>query len=1064
MPELKHFLKSMLSISMLFLFSYQLAGAQDITVQRTHPISQSVLQINQTLDATGTLDVVAIMVEFQPDTNRLTSGSGIFGPDGMQGLPYLQNAAEVRVEPLPHNQNYFEAHLEFAKNYYEKSSDGQLTINYQVLPDIYRLPKKMEEYSPIGETFTNEKIAELARDAWAQVESGDNFDATGLDPETTAFIIFHAGVGRDIELTGTNLDITPFDIPSIYLRKENLRSLLNEPGFNGFPVNNGSFRVTNSLIIPRTESRRGLDIQDNEFVFPLSINGLLIASIGSHLGLPDLFNTETGDPGIGRFGLMDGAGFFAYNGLFPPEPSAWEKVYLGWETPFTINENTAGDISLPAGSLNQPNSIAKYILSDSEYFLIENRHRDPDNAGTTITIRNADGTEVDQTFTNQDEAFVFQQDGFDELLEPGVFVNATNFDFSLPGGLDTGEDENDPADDRDLNGGILIWHIDEAVINATISNDRVNADPERRGIALEEADGAADIGEPVPGALNNSAAFGTAFDFWWAGNDYRVILESGRSISLYENKFGPGTTPNNNSNSGAPSFFELYEFSENLPIATLQIQPSEPFEDLFTSIFSVQLDSSQNYYTGQDSYYNKYPLSLSVHETPTDTFLIVPSREFVTAVSISDPVNMQFQLTNRSVQQPLAGENLILATKPEDSQPNIDLASLNWNSSTQTFDTTWTASIPKNESFISSQDGSILHADHTTTGINTNDGSLISLGSIPFQRSEIIGGEYSEIASNTVTFTSIPNFNFNIGSAQNRTYTGSIQLGNRTVFYVFEDDRFSMIDPSLSDPVITVFEEDDAEWPAILDNGSIIRVDKLNNRLIGINKIGGILNHTPIDAPEGIKFIGTPLHTDLISSGSEYATFVVGQDTYSMNIYAYHQDGSTVAGFPLHIGKVISQNDQPVHPIIYEGRLYAVSHKGALKSWELTQVTETKWGSRYGQNEFNKVSARVQDNSSSGNEGYSVLNKKETYNWPNPADEDTNIRFQIASPGGTVQITVITMGGRVIFEETVTTSGGLPQEVNVDTRNWGSGGYVARVKATVGGKTETKLIKIGVVH
>jgi len=1064
MPELKHFFKSMLSISMLFLFNYPFAGAQDITVQRTHPISKPKLQTNQTPGATGTLNVVAIMVEFQPDTNRLTSGTGIFGPDGMEGLPYLQNADDVWVEPLPHNQNYFEAHLEFAKNYYEKSSDGQLTIDYQVLPHIYRLPNKMEEYSPIGETFTNEKIAELTRDAWAQVEAGNNFNAAGLDPETTAFVIFHAGVGRDIELTGTSLDITPFDIPSIYLRKENIRSLLNQPTFSGFPVNNGSFRVTNSLIIPRTESRRGLDIQDNEFVFPLSINGLLIASIGSHLGLPDLFNTETGDPGIGRFGLMDGAGFFAYNGLLPPEPSAWEKIYLGWETPFTINENTTGDIPLPAGSLDQPNSIAKYELSDSEYFLIENRHRDPDNTGITITIRKPDGTEVDQTFTNQDKAFVFQEDGFDELLEAGTFVDATNFDFSLPGGFDTGEDRDNPGDDRNLNGGILIWHIDEAVINAAISNNRINADPERRGIDLEEADGAQDIGKPTPGALDNSAAFGTAFDFWWADNDYRVLLESGRSINLYENRFGPGTTPNNNSNSGAPSFFELHEFSENLPTATFQIQPAEPFEDLFTSIFSVQLDSSQNYYTDQDLYYRNYPLSLSVYETPTDTFLIVPSQELVTAVSISDPANMQFQLTNRSIQQPLAGQNLILATKPEDSKPTIDIASLNWNRSTQSFDTTWTATTPKNKGFISSQDGSILHADHTAAGLNASDGSTISLGSTPLQRSEIIGGEYSEFSNNSVTFTSLPGFSFNPGSAQNRTYTGSIQLGSRTVFYVFEEDRFTLIDPDSNEPAITLFEEEDAEWPAILDDASIIRVDKLNNRLVGINKIGGILNHTPIDAPEGINFAGTPLYTDLISSKSEYAALVVGQDEYSVNIYAFHQDGNTVTGFPLHIGKAISENIQPIHPIIFEGRLYAVSHKGALKSWDLTQVTDTKWGSRYGQNEFNKVSARVQDNSSSNNQGFSVLNKKETYNWPNPADEHTNIRFQIASPGGTVQITVITMSGRVIFEETVTSNGGFPQEVNVSTKNWGSGGYVAHVKATVNGKIETKLIKIGVVH
>ncbi|MBD3617627.1 MAG: T9SS type A sorting domain-containing protein [Gracilimonas sp.] len=1045
----------MLGISMLFLFGFQNLTAQNISAQRSHALSEQQPLLTENLNATGVLNVVAIMVEFQPDDNRLTSGTGIFGPDGMDGLPYI-SGTDTRIDPLPHDRNYFEAHLEFAKNYYEKSSDGQLTIDYQVLPGIYRLPKKMEEYSPIGETFTNEKIAELAKDAWQLVEDGADFNASGLDPETTAFIIFHAGVGRDIELTGTNLDITPYDIPSLYLRKEDLGDLLNEPGFDGFPVNDGTFQITNSLILPRTESRRGLDIQDNEFVFPLSINGLLIASIGSHLGLPDLFNTETGDPGIGRFGLMDGAGFFAYNGLLPPEPSAWEKIYLGWETPIIIDKIMTGDISLPASSLNQPNSIAKYKLSDSEYFLIENRHRDPDGTGITVTIRKPDGIEVQQTFTNEDEAFVFQEANFEKLLEAGTFVDASNLDFSLPGGFDN-------AADRNLNGGILIWHIDEAVINTQLDSDRVNADPKRRGIDLEEADGAQDIGQATPGSLDNSATFGTAYDFWWSGNDYRVILETGREVSLYENRFGTDTYPNNNSNSGAPSFFELYDFSDNQPIATFKIRAIEPNSELYTSGFSIQLDSTKNYFTPDDSYYNYFPLSLSVFEAQNDTFLIVPAQEFVTSVSLSDPVNMQYRLTGTSIQQPLINrEDLVLATKPDNSASDINVAALSWNISS--FDTVWTATLPANRGFLSSQNGQIIHADFTAAGLNANDGSITSTGPSPLQRSEIIVGDFSEASNSGVVFSSIPNFIFYPESAQNRLYTGSIQLGNRVLFYVFEDARFSLIDPSLDNSSITLFEEDSAGWPAILDDASILRIDKINNQLIGMNKIGGIQNYTPIRAPEGIQFIGTPLYTDLIVPGEEYATLVMGQDNYSLNIYAYREDGTLVNGFPLYVGKSVSADTQPIHPIIYNGTLYALSHKGFLKSWNLTQVSDTKWSSRYGNNDLNKVSARVPDNSDDQSSGFGVLNGAETYNWPNPANDETNIRFQLAPPGGTVEITVITMSGRIIFEETVSTSGGFPQEVRVNTRQWGSGGYVARVKATVEGKSETKLIKIGVVH
>lgn len=1057
-------MKSMLVFSMLFLFWTYDSVAQQVSVQRSHAISEKQPMLSENLNATGTLNVVAIMVEFQPDSNRLTSGTGIFGTDGMDGLPYLSNAEDFRIEPLPHDQGYFEAHLEFAKNYYEQSSDGQLTIDYQVLPTIYRLPKKMEEYSPTGETFTNEKVAELVRDAWLQVENGPNFDASGLDPETTAFVIFHAGVGRDIELTGTNLDITPFDIPSLYLRKQNIGNLLNDPSFDGFPVNDGAFRVTNSMIIPRTQTRRGLDIQENEFAFPLSINGLLCASIGSHLGLPDLFNTETGDPAIGRFGLMDGAGFFSYNGLLPPEPSAWEKMYLGWETPFEIDVNTAGDIQLPASSMDQPNSIAKYNLSDSEYFLIENRHRDPNSTGITITIRQPDGTEVQQTFTNEDEAFVFQESDFDTLLQAGTFVNASNFDFSLPGGLDVGEDEDDPSDDRELNGGILIWHIDEAMINMQLQSERVNADEKRRGVDLEEADGAQDIGPGVPGALDNSAAFGSAYDYWWSENDYRVILQTGQEISFYQNRFGADTRPNNQSNSGAPSFFELYDFSDNLPTATFKIRADEPNSDLYTSRFSVQLDSSQSYFTSDDPYYNYFPLSLSIFETATDTFLIVPSQQSVTALSISDPVNKQYQISYAAIQQPFIGSELVIAEKPQEGTPDIAVASVSWNANTQQFDTTWTATLPANKGFLSSQNGSTIVADFTDAGLLADSGNPTSEGVSPFQRSEVINGEFSEADESGVSFSSLSGFTFSPVSDENRLYTGGVLLGNRVVFYVFEDNRFLFVDPESNQIEFPVFEEAAAEWPAILDDASILRVDKTNNQLVAKNRLGTTEDYYPIDAPEGVQFIGTPLYADLIASGSEYATLVTGQDSLSINIYAYNSEGQPISGFPLYIGQATSAQNQPIHPIIYNSTLYAVSHDGTVKSWNLTQVTDAKWTSRYGSAPFNKVSARIESSEENPSTGFQVLNGVETYNWPNPATDHTNIRFELAEPGGNVQITVITMSGRIIFEQSVSSPGGFPQEVQVQTSNWGSGGYVARVKATVDGKTETKLIKIGVVH
>ena len=80
---------------------------------------------------------------------------------------------------------------------------------------------------------------------------------------------------------------------------------------------------------------------------------------------------------IGRFGLMDGQSLFSYNGIFPPEPSAWEKIYLGWISPVVISSGS-GIFKIPTNSktIQRDTSVYKVLISSKEYFLIENRNRD----------------------------------------------------------------------------------------------------------------------------------------------------------------------------------------------------------------------------------------------------------------------------------------------------------------------------------------------------------------------------------------------------------------------------------------------------------------------------------------------------------------------------------------------------------------------------------------------------------------------------------------------------------------------------------------------------------------
>lgn len=1053
----------MLIPGMLFFVGSLSLHAQSHKLKRSHAISLPSAQ-QSAVPATGTLNVIGIMVEFQPDDNRLTSGTGIFGTGG---LPYLENEEVTYIDPLPHDQVYFETHLEFAKNYFEQASDGQLTIDYRVLPDIYRVDKKMEEYAPIGETFTLEKVAMLLEDAWAEVEENGGFDASGLDPDNTAFVIFHAGVGRDVELTGTSLDITPYDIPSIYLKKADLKDLLEDPSFEGFPINGGSFRVTNSMVIPRTESRRGEDIQENEIVFPLSINGLLCASIGSHLGLPDLFNTTTGEPAIGRFGLMDGAGFFAFNGLLPPQPSAWEKVFLGWETPFVINDMT-GLINLPAGSQNQPNSIAKYELSSSEYFLIENRYREYDlnsvgRADVTISIRRAlDGQIVQQQFSNDDLEFIFQEAGFDTLLIPGTFVDVNNFDWSLPGGLDIGADEEEGTeDDRYLNGGILIWHIDESLIERQLSSGLVNADFNRRGIDLEEADGAQDIGRD-PGLLDNSPSFGTAFDFWWSDNDYRVITENG-SIDLNpDNRFGPDTYPNNNSNSGAKSYFELYDFSDQGMTASFRIR--KPTLDLgFEQIFSITQPIG-----AYSSFNENYPTGITFYEGASDTSVVIVGDFNIFFFDHLNPVPDSgfYPASPDHFQQPLILDEVISGTA-SNSGNTIGLRSYTPGSVSEN----WTSDPDKNQGFISSQNGSLIDLDFTSNSVDPTNGSIIPNNSGFEFRSEVVDGKFVGINGQTVTFfgEDLPD---QISTATERLFGGTIKTNGSNLYYLFEDGAFSIIDPSKDESKTEIFDEDKAEWPAIVGTGEIYWISKTENAILGFNLTGAQLNNTPVFAPDSVQFIGTPLVAD-ITGDDVQDLLVIGQDRYSTNIYAYQKDGSPIEGFPLYVGGGGFPSSEPfipgsiplrpIHPGFYQNILYAISPEGDFKAWRFENFTTSEWPSKYGKNPYNKVSAEIDlNNNSSGT--FTVLNSKETYNWPNPADDFTHLRFELEAPGGTVDITIIDFSGHKVYEQTVSSTGGSPQEIRISTLEWASGPYFAMFKATVNGRSESKLVKIAVTH
>jgi M6 family metalloprotease-like protein len=473
--------------------------------------------------AGDTLRLLALRVEFKTDSVNTTTGNGRFD---------LSTPTSPGIDSAPHNRGYFQAQLMALANYYAAASGGRLLLQGEVYPleesGAYQLPQSMTYYSP-GRASANadRRLAELFRDVLQAADLSGGVDFSRFD----SFIIFHAGVGNDFSI---DFDSTPNDVSSAFLTLADLRSTIgnNDPSYTGIAVQGGAFHVPDGLILPETQSQEGVEI---------GLLGTAALMFGHQLGLPNLFNTENGLPGIGSWGLMDqGSGNF--QGLLPALPSAWERVFLGWEQPITI---TAGEnLPITAAGSGSGTRVYKIPITDEEYFLIENRQVDVSGDGIAIGT-DMNGARVEFKYDNSGNPILLSN------APIGVITRADEYDFGLPGS------------------GILIWHIDEQVIRENYATNRVNVDRDHRGVDLEEADGAQDIGR-VYGFLDpgSGAENGVPEDAWWKSNP--VITQYLRPNEPVT--FGPGTLPSSASNTGALSGIVVTNFSESQATMTFSVR------------------------------------------------------------------------------------------------------------------------------------------------------------------------------------------------------------------------------------------------------------------------------------------------------------------------------------------------------------------------------------------------------------------------------------------------------------------------------------------------------------
>ena len=473
---------------------------------------------------TGDLKVAFIRVSFPVQDYAGVSGNGDFLYDSN-----LIVCGDYTIDPPPHDKKYFQSHLVAVNNYYRSISYGKFGLdleNSTVYPidnqSAYKLQVPMNYYNEIDKDSDHEKrITELLKDALNSAYEIDriNFDHYDL------IVIAHPGVGQDFKLPF--LDPTPEDIPSTFIDIKMINTHL------GGPITIGNATVSQAVIIPETQNHLYYDESifsqlSNPCDVQYSITGTLAMMIGFGVGLPPLWDIQSGHSGVGVFALMD-QGSNNGRGIIPAPPDAWTSIYAGWSTTLIIPSFSKVELIN-----NTQNQIAKIPISQDEYFLIENRSN---WFREGVSIDSARYVVWEKTNTYPEFINVLIDSVGVKKNEYGVITDIPNYNLGLPAS------------------GLLIWHIDEQKIHEGMGSFSINSDRNRRGIDLEEADGAQDIG--YVSNLFTDPSSGYWGDMWFPDNQeyYRANADGHMNFSTF-------SYPNTKSNSGANSGIKINKISK----------------------------------------------------------------------------------------------------------------------------------------------------------------------------------------------------------------------------------------------------------------------------------------------------------------------------------------------------------------------------------------------------------------------------------------------------------------------------------------------------------------------
>ena len=973
-----------------------------------------------------TVRALAIMVQFRPESTPLTTGTGRFD---------TSTVPQRIIDAPPHDSAYFADHLLFAKNYFQKASNGQQVLLTTVLGSVVTVSQSMKLYAPLG---SNLPLGQLIKEAWTIADS--LFQPVPFQ-DYNLFIIFHAGSGKDIDLRGSiGYDPTPYDIPSLYFSRNGLTSIVH-PDSLQLKYHNG-FALPNTIILPETENRL-LPGAGGDFLYQLSINGLVVANIASYLGLPDLFDTKSGGTAIGRFGLMDGQSIFSFSGLFPPQPSAWEKIFLGWTSPIVVASGSSM-LRAPAGGLypTGKDTIYKIPISAKEYFLVENRNRDAQKNGETLTIR-WNRQEFLTTYAKDDDHF----NAFNVDSVYGTVVNVDELDWSLPGAID-------------YLGGILIWHIDETIIEKNLGTNSINADPNHRGVDLEEADGSQDIGQSYglldPGSGSEN---GSPIDYWFSKN----------LSPVYKNEFSETTNPNSLSNSFAHSHITLDQFSDAGSVMNFRARLGDANISLLKTIKRLNVKLNQNdapffadidgdgsqelIFTSGDSIYvlrntltpflnNStglfspfggifQPVLLKKFGSPSDSGNIVGTRDSTVVVFKNQDLNNDgadtLRTTNLGARISTPVVTVFVNGSP--AEKVMYVGDVNGN---------------LDEMILSSSNLGLSHRTHIASS------SLVAVASTLSE--SWIAATKDSMRSSSGKSRGFPAKNI-IAFSHSKSSSSTGSLGA----VLYDDNTFSTFDGSTLEGTgehrVNGNATGSLAFADVNNDGQTDILIGTDRGLYAYNWNGVIIENFPLKTLDGGKVVGSPIVAKLTGSASVGIIF----GSSNGQIYGYDGNGNILKGFPVQTGGLVSS-------LAFSGNLLAAaSTDSSIYVWRLGNIfdsTNIMWKG-FLADEYH--SNYVVSTSAIASKSTELLPSSFAYNWPNPVyDRTTNIRYYL-SKSAAVTIKIYNMAGELIDDFSGPGIANLDNEVQWDVSKVQSGVYFAQIRANAGGEEKTAIIKIAVV-